>query len=243
MPGSFPGSRSTLARRTWRVIRGRRSPKGWTDCVNVSAQYAQRGARFAKWRAVIVLGDGIPSRACIGANAQALARYAALCEEAGLSRSSNPRCCGWRSHLGRCAETTEDVLRTVFDQLYDQGVTLEGMLLKPNMVLPGLACPAQATVDEVADATVNVLLRAVPAAVPGIAFLSGGQPGELASARLNAMNVRSEPATRALAVGVLVCPRHPATGPGDLARRGRRTHGGPASPVPSSPLQPRCAPR
>jgi fructose-bisphosphate aldolase class I len=92
--------------------------------------------------------------------------------------------------LARCAETTEGVLRTVFDQLYAQGVMLEGMLLKPNMLLPGLACPAQATVDEVADATVKCLLRAVPAAVPGIAFLSGGQPSELASARLNAMNVR-----------------------------------------------------
>jgi fructose-bisphosphate aldolase class I len=92
--------------------------------------------------------------------------------------------------LTRCAETTEYVLRTVFDQLYAQGVMLEGMILKPNMVVPGLACSAQATVDEVADATVECLLRAVPAAVPGIAFLSGGQPGELASARLNAMNVR-----------------------------------------------------
>ena len=92
--------------------------------------------------------------------------------------------------LERCGEVTESVLRTVFDQLYAQRVALEGMILKPNTVVPGLACGAQATVDEVADATVKVLLRAVPAAVPGIAFLSGGQPSELASARLNAMNVR-----------------------------------------------------
>ena len=155
------------------------------------AAYAQMGARFAKWRAVIVLGDGIPSRGCIEANAQALARYAALCQEAGLVPVVEPEVLMDGDHaLARCAETTEDVLRTVFDQLYAQRVTPEGMILKPNMVVPGLACSAQATVDEVADATVNVLLRAVPAAVPGIAFLSGGQPSELASARLNAMNVR-----------------------------------------------------
>jgi fructose-bisphosphate aldolase class I len=155
------------------------------------AEYAQMGARFAKWRAVIVLGDGIPSRGCIEANAQALARYAALCQEAGLVPVVEPEVLMDGDHaLARCAETTEEVLRTVFDQLYLQRVTPEGMILKPNMVVPGLACSAQATVDEVADATVNVLLRAVPAAVPGIAFLSGGQPSELASARLNAMNVR-----------------------------------------------------
>jgi len=155
------------------------------------AQYAQMGARFAKWRAVIALGDGIPSRGCIEANAQALARYAALCQEAGLVPVVEPEILMDGDHaLARCAQITEEVLRAVFEQLYVQQVTLEGMLLKPNMVLPGLACPAPATVDEVADATVKVLLRAVPAAVPGIAFLSGGQPSELASARLNAMNVR-----------------------------------------------------
>ena len=155
------------------------------------AGYAQMGALFAKWRAVIALGDGIPSRGCIEANAQALARYAALCQEAGLVPVVEPEVLMDGDHaLARCAQITEEVLRAVFEQLYLQQVTLEGMLLKPNMVLPGLACPAPATVDEVADATVKVLLRAVPAAVPGIAFLSGGQPSELASARLNAMNVR-----------------------------------------------------
>jgi fructose-bisphosphate aldolase class I len=154
-------------------------------------EYAQMGARFAKWRAVIVLGDGIPSRGCIEANAQALARYAALCQEAGLVPVVEPEVLMDGDHtLARCAQVTDEVLRAVFEQLYLQRVTLEGMILKPNMVLPGLACPAPATVDEVADATVKVLLRAVPAAVPGIAFLSGGQPSELASARLNAMNVR-----------------------------------------------------
>ena len=154
-------------------------------------QYAQMGARFAKWRAVIILGDGIPSRGCIEANAQSLARYAALCQEAGLVPIVEPEVLMDGDHtLARCAQITEELLRAVFEQLYLQRVTLEGMILKPNMVLPGLACPAPASVDEVADATVNCLLRAVPAAVPGIAFLSGGQPSELASARLNAMNVR-----------------------------------------------------
>jgi fructose-bisphosphate aldolase class I len=155
------------------------------------AEYAQMGARFAKWRAVIILGDRIPSRGCIEANAQALARYAALCQEAGLVPVVEPEVLMDGDHtLARCAQTTEEVLRAVFEQLYLQRVTLEGMILKPNMVVPGIACSTPATVDEVADATVRCLLRAVPAAVPGIAFLSGGQPSELASARLNAMNVQ-----------------------------------------------------
>jgi fructose-bisphosphate aldolase, class I len=153
-------------------------------------EYSQMGARFAKWRAVIAVGDGIP-RGCIEANAQALARYAALCQEARLVPIVEPEVLMDGEHtLERCCEVTEEVLRTVFNQLYTQRVTLEGMILKPNMVLLGLACPRQETVDEVADATVRCLLRVVPAAVPGIAFLSGGQSSELASARLNAMNVR-----------------------------------------------------
>ncbi|MEO8392267.1 MAG: class I fructose-bisphosphate aldolase [Chloroflexota bacterium] len=155
------------------------------------AEYVQMGARFAKWRAVIAIGDGIPSRGCIEANAQTLARYAALCQEAGLVPIVEPEVLMDGGHtLERCAEVTEEVLRTVFNQLYTQRVLLEGLILKPNMVLPGLICPTQPGVDEVADATVNCLLRAVLAAVPGIAFLSGGQSPELASARLNAMNVR-----------------------------------------------------
>jgi fructose-bisphosphate aldolase class I len=157
------------------------------------AEYFQMGARFAKWRAVIAVGEGIPSRAAIEANAQALARYAALCQEAGLVPIVEPEVLMDGEHtLERCGEVTEEVQRTVFRQLYTQGVMLEGLILKPNMVLPGSACPKQEAVDEVADATVRCLLRSVPAAVPGIAFLSGGQSAELASARLNAMNVRFE---------------------------------------------------
>jgi len=154
-------------------------------------EYFQMGARFAKWRAVFSIGKGIPSLGCIEANAHALARYAALCQEAGLVPVVEPEVLMDGDHsLEQSGELTEQVLRTVFNQLCTQRVMLEGMLLKPNMVLPGLTCPQQAGVDEVADATVTCLLRSVPAVVPGIAFLSGGQSAELASARLNAMNVR-----------------------------------------------------
>ena len=155
------------------------------------AGYFSMGARFAKWRAVIAVGEGLPSRGCIEANAQALARYAVLCQEAGLVPVVEPEVLMDGNHtLERCREVTEEVLHSVFNHLYAQGVLLEGMLLKPNMVLPGLACPKQETVDETADATVQCLMRAVPVAVPGIVFLSGGQSSELASARLNAMNIR-----------------------------------------------------
>ena len=154
-------------------------------------EYFQIDARFAKWRAVIAIGPGIPSRDCIEANAQALASYAALWQEVGLVPVIEPEVLMEGDHtLERCREPTEEVLRTVFAHLYTQRVHLEGMILKPNMVLPGLICPAQENADDVADATVRCLLRAVPAAIPGVAFLSGGQSCELASARLNAMNVR-----------------------------------------------------
>ncbi len=155
------------------------------------AEYFQMGARFAKWRAVIAIGDGIPSRGCIEANAHALARYAALCQEGGLVPVVEPEVLMDGAHtLERCFEVTEKMLREVFRQLYTQRVMLEGMILKPNMVVPGLASIKQDTVEEVADATVTCFMRTVPAAVPAIAFLSGGQSAELASERLNAMNVR-----------------------------------------------------
>jgi fructose-bisphosphate aldolase class I len=155
------------------------------------AESFQMGARFAKWRAVIAIGDGLPSWGCIEANAHALARYAALCQEAGLVPVVEPEVLMDGEHtLEQCCEVTDKVLRTVFSELFAQRVMLEGMILKPNMVVPGSDCSKQESIDEVADATVNCLLRAVPAAVPAIAFLSGGQLAELASARLNAMNVR-----------------------------------------------------
>ena len=152
--------------------------------------YFQMGARFAKWRAVISPADGLASRGCIEANAQALARYAALCQEAGLVPIVEPEVLMDGEHgMERCREVTEATLRSVFNHLCEQGVALECMILKPNMVLPGLDCPRQESVDVVSAATIAAFLRTVPAAVPGIAFLSGGQSGELASSRLNAMNI------------------------------------------------------
>lgn len=155
------------------------------------AEYAQLGALFAKWRAVITIGENMPSVGCIWANANALARYAALCQQAGLVPVVEPEVLMDGDHtLQRCLDVTQDVLREVFNQLIEQGVALEYMILKPNMVLPGINCLKQESINEVADATVNCFLRTVPAAVPGIAFLSGGQPYDLAAARLNAMNLK-----------------------------------------------------
>jgi fructose-bisphosphate aldolase class I len=189
--GILPGIKVDSGAKDMAGYPGEKITEGLDGLRDRLAEYIRLGARFAKWRAVIVVDDHLPSRACIEANAQALARYAAVCQEAGLVPVVEPEVLMDGGHtLERCREVTEQVLRTVFNQLYTQGVMLEGMLLKPNMVLPGLTCPRQATLDEVADATLKCLLRAVPAAVPGIAFLSGGQSGELASARLNAMNVR-----------------------------------------------------
>jgi fructose-bisphosphate aldolase class I len=156
------------------------------------AEYRRMGARFAKWRAVFAVDERLPSRGCIDANVHALARYAGLCQEAGIVPIVEPEVLMAGDHaLERCRAVTEDVLRSLFAQLSEQRVMLEGMILKPNMVLPGASCATQESVDVVAEATVTSLLRVVPAAVPGIAFLSGGQAGILASARLNAMNVEA----------------------------------------------------
>ena len=159
------------------------------------ADYSKMGARFAKWRAVITIADekNAPSRGCYEANAQALARYAALCQEAGIVPIVEPEVLMDGAHtLARCAEVTERALYFVFDALRAQRVLLEGMILKPNMVVPGLKCATQDSAEDVADATVRTFLRSVPAAVGGIAFLSGGQSAPGASARLNAMHVRHE---------------------------------------------------
>jgi len=157
-------------------------------------EYYELGARFAKWRAVITIaGDAHPSRACISANAHALARYAALCQEAKLVPIVEPEVLMDGDHdIDRCAEVTETTLAETYNQLRTQGVRLEATLLKPNMVLSGTECATQAGVDEVARRTVEVLKRSVPAAVPGIVFLSGGQSDLLATEHLNAMNALGE---------------------------------------------------
>ena len=152
-------------------------------------EYVELGAKFAKWRAVITIGDDIPSRYCIEANAHALARYAALCQEVGLVPIVEPEVLMDGAHdIDRCFAATEAALQRVYDELATQRVQLEGTLLKPNMVVSGSDCPERAGVDQVAEMTVAVLRRRVPAAVPGIAFLSGGQSEEEATAHLNAMN-------------------------------------------------------
>jgi fructose-bisphosphate aldolase class I len=189
--GIVPGIKVDLGAKDLALHPGEKVTEGLDGLRDRLAEYAGLGARFAKWRAVFAVGDGTPSRGCIEANAQALARYAASCQEAGLVPVVEPEVLMDGAHtLERCFEVTEEVLRAVFIQLHLQRVMLEGMILKPNMVLPGLTCPTQAAADEVAEATVMCLTRAVPAAVPGVAFLSGGQSAELASARLNAMNLR-----------------------------------------------------
>jgi fructose-bisphosphate aldolase class I len=191
--GIVPGIKVDTGAKSLAGHPGEKITEGLDGLRDRLAEYAQMGARFAKWRAVIAIGEAIPTRGSIEANAHALARYAALCQEAGLVPVVEPEVLMDGAHtLERCGEVTEEVLHTVFEQLHRQGVMLEGVILKPNMILPGSSCPRQETVDEVADATVRCLLRSVPAAVPGIAFLSGGQSAELASARLNAMNVRFE---------------------------------------------------
>lgn len=147
------------------------------------------GARFTKWRAVITIGDDIPSRGCIEANAHALARYAGLAQEAGLVPIVEPEVLINGDHtIERSYEVAEATLYTVFDELVSQRIYLEGMILKPSMVISGLDCPNRAGITEVAEQTVRCLLNTVPAAVPGIAFLSGGQSNEEATAHLNAMH-------------------------------------------------------
>jgi fructose-bisphosphate aldolase class I len=158
------------------------------------SEYQAMGARLAKWRAVIHISDTIPSPACVSANANALARYAALSQEQGLVPIVEPEVLMDGSHpIERCEEVTGIVLHAVFNALFKQNVVLEGMLLKPNMVIAGKTCARQASMHEVATATLRCLRRHVPAAVPGIVFLSGGQDAQDATARLNSINRKRGP--------------------------------------------------
>ena len=214
--GIIPGIKVDTGAKDLAAHPGEKITEGLDGLRDRLNEYFQMGARFAKWRAVIAIGNGIPSQSCIEANAHALARYAALCQEAGLVPVVEPEVLMDGDHtLERCRAVTEEVFRTVFNQLNSQRVLLEGMILKPNMVLPGSTCPPHQEVKEVgvgeqqyqvrladrqpdeeqdinqaANITVKSLWRTVPAAVPGIAFLSGGQSAGLATARLNAMNLR-----------------------------------------------------
>jgi fructose-bisphosphate aldolase class I len=153
------------------------------------AEYHELGARFAKWRAPLAVGDRLPSRYCIRVNMQALARYAALCQEAGIVPIVEPEVLMDTDHsLGECFEATSRVLQALYDELHAQRVDLEGTLLKPNMVIPGKGNADQASPEGIAQATVDCFRRHVPAAVPGIVFLSGGQSEVEATVNLNAIN-------------------------------------------------------
>jgi fructose-bisphosphate aldolase class I len=187
--GIIPGIKVDKGAKAMANFPGEKITEGLDGLRDRLAEYRKLGARFAKWRAVIAIGDKIPTRACIVSNAEALARYAALCQEGDLVPIVEPEVLMDGTHtIERYFEVTEQTLRSVFDALADHRVVLESMLLKPNMVLSGKECPQQASVQEVAEATVRCLKRAVPAAVPGIVFLSGGQTDQQATEHLNAMN-------------------------------------------------------
>jgi fructose-bisphosphate aldolase class I len=187
--GIMPGIKVDKGAKDLAGFPGEKVTEGLDGLRGRLAEYRELGARFTKWRAVIAIGDGIPTGTCIHANAEALARFAALSQEAGLVPIVEPEVLMDGDHtIGRCHEVTADTLGAVFAALRAHRVQLDGMLLKPNMVLSGADCPEQAGVREVAEATVRCLRDTVPASVPGIVFLSGGQSDEAATAHLNAMN-------------------------------------------------------
>ena len=189
--GIIPGVKVDKGAKALAGVAGEKVTEGLDGLRERLREYHGLGARFTKWRAVIAIGETTPSLSCVEANAHALARFAALSQEQGLVPIVEPEVLmDGRHDIARCRDATETTLSRVFRALFDQRVMLEHILLKPNMVIAGSDCTRRNTVDEVADATVVSLLRTVPAAVPGIVFLSGGQSEELATAHLNAMNAR-----------------------------------------------------
>ena len=179
------------AQNRWRLSKGETITEGLDGLRERLIEYHKLGARFAKWRATYDPTEGHPSYNCINANAQGLARYAALCQENGIVPIVEPEVLmDGDNDIARCEAVTEWVLKETFQQLYYADVAMEGMILKPNMIVSGKKCAKQAGVDEVAEKTVALLKRCVPVAVPGIAFLSGGQSDEEATAHLNAMNAK-----------------------------------------------------
>jgi fructose-bisphosphate aldolase class I len=187
--GAIPGIKVDAGAKPLPFCPGETVTEGLDGLSGRLKEYYDLGARFAKWRAVIDIGEGKPSYACILANAHALARYAALCQEADIVPIVEPEVLMDGSHdIATCAQVTEWVLKEVYQQLYYQRVALEGTVLKPNMIVPGKKSGKPASVEQVAEETLKVLKRCVPPAVPGIAFLSGGQSDEEATAHLDAMN-------------------------------------------------------
>jgi fructose-bisphosphate aldolase class I len=187
--GIIPGIKVDTGAKALALFKGETITEGLDGLRERMVEYYKLGARFAKWRAVIDIGDGIPTAFAIEANAQALARYAALCQENDIVPIVEPEVLMDGAHtIERCEEVTSTVLQTVFDQLFEHRIVLEGMVLKPNMVISGKKAPKRAGPEEVAEATLRVLKRHVPPAVPGIAFLSGGQSSEEATLHLSLMN-------------------------------------------------------
>jgi fructose-bisphosphate aldolase class I len=187
--GVIPGIKVDSGAKPMALCPGETITEGLDGLSKRCADYYKLGARFAKWRAVITIGSDIPSASCIWANAHALARYAAICQAEGLVPIVEPEVLMDGSHtIERCQDITEWTLSAVFDSLYNQRVSLEHMILKPSMVISAKDCPVQARPAEVAERTLAILKRTVPAAVPGIAFLSGGQSDELATEHLQIMN-------------------------------------------------------
>lgn len=187
--GAVPGIKVDAGAKELAGAPGEKVTEGLDGLRERLAEYHAIGARFAKWRAVIDIAEDIPSQYCLNANAHALARYAALCQEAGIVPIVEPEVLMDGGHdIDRCAEVTEAALDALYAELFVQRVQLEGTVLKPNMVVSGKKNAVQAGVEEVAEKTIRVLKRCVPSAVPGIAFLSGGQSDEEATAHLNAMN-------------------------------------------------------
>ena len=187
--GAIPGIKVDTGAKPLALCPGETVTEGLDGLRERFIEYRKLGARFAKWRAVIDIGPGIPSSTGISTNAHALARYAALAQENGIVPIVEPEVLMDGDHdIDTCARITEWVLKDVFHELFDQRVVLEGMVLKPNMVIAGKKSSRQAGIEEVAEKTVAVLKRCVPSAVPGIAFLSGGQSDKEATAHLNAMN-------------------------------------------------------
>lgn len=187
--GVVPGIKVDMGAKDMAGFAGEKWTQGLTNLRERLAEYYELGARFAKWRAVITIGDNIPSRHCLEVNAQALAAYAALCQEAGIVPIVEPEVLmDADNSIERCEEVTSEILSLTFRELHNHGVALEGIVLKPNMIVSGKGCATQAGVDQVAEATVRVLKRYTPAAVPGIAFLSGGQSSVDSTKHLDAMN-------------------------------------------------------
>jgi fructose-bisphosphate aldolase, class I len=187
--GILPGIKVDTGAKPLALCPGETVTEGLDNLAKRCAEYVKMGAKFAKWRAVITIGSGIPTATCIRANAHALGRYAAICQAAGLAPIVEPEVLMDGDHtIDRCEEVTEWTLNAVYDELYANRVTLEHSVLKPSMVISGKSCGSQAGVDEVAQRTVRILKRTVPSAVAGIVFLSGGQSDEVATQHLNAMN-------------------------------------------------------